>query len=1295
MKRIRTIIFIGMLGAVLCASAQTAFQPYNTQGDNLIHVTTADFDAVGAKDYVVGMSVNNKLMAYNRPAAMVDPSSSTNRLWEFDLPTFAVMIASADAEGSAADEILVPGLDGRLRILSASGGLLHDWAVGSGAMYCVDVGRTTVGAVRIITGGVDGNVYFLDSTGTQIGSIRPGKTGIIRRVVAGNFDGIGGDEVIVFYSRKGFAGERYIEVYDLDTLSRPAYWGLTEPLKDDVGPTKSWTTGMGWTDKQLPWAYDMDGDGDDEIAAHWGVIHPEDGMTTNLLSAGVPRGELLYIKADYTDVHEDTSTGKYLLQQGVPGNFRDGASYPGSEMFTLYGDDLYLLNYDTNNSVNTDRFRVADYSYAHTLYHFTDGARLEDRSGGLDKMVLAGPANGDDHFYVVNLNDNDWKSDARTIDGNGVLGTVRDTLDDFGDDVDAFSGTVAEAGDPIWYVDYFASWLGWAMTPENIATRADGVLAAIQEWRDKLGGAGYIPSRINFAASLNSDVLQAQTTDPDLTAQGMVDYCEALAQRGVHFCLVIGHGDHVYMSATNLADCFEASVVNGESHMMARTKELSETGDVDVYKPHMDAVRARATTLGVHPPKIMLCGKGAIFSAMTPAQASIYFPDYKDTLVLGVENSNVTVLDWSFAERAGLWLNGDVESWGCNSIGDNLAANRIVEWGGMRNGHVVLRHLLSQYALGADVFRTTSIIGKENPLFERGDTTDPELQWSNPYRQGIWNFLKIVDAGVYPNGPEPGQLKGVSPVAAALPSPNYTRLSDQDINHDYNKYEAQTNDYVINNLACWYAYTDIPDFDANAVLHGSIRRWDNLFPTSPSGFVPMIPYSSRAALETNAWCNRAFETDGDSWDEFQSLETARDTISAELEAQKINQMFYVDNECFWQITESKNDPDTLFGVFMDSSTLSPTDRSVQLRKGAAAGVWLVYDQFGSQSEPLASLSETGDGLSFDIPAGSMRFLVLKKLQPITTPILGIAWDGETTPALAIYGMNGEIIPSGRGIDGGAGSNDGTFGAAYSGAGLANGAYKVNGVEHHAGRGRISLTVTNGTGAAVLLESLLFDYSRWYTDSPTNVSVSYLSGDLAVDDNTLLASYVGSGVLSRIADYDDFNVSLTNLPDATLAHGEHAVFRLEAAGASGSTTSGAFDNLGLVLSGVGGYDTWAAEYGLYASNAWKTADLEPDGINNWTEYVLGGNPTNSDASAILPTMGIEGSWLEYAYRRRSDYQARGLTYTVEATTNLVSNDWNTNGVLDAGFDSIDAEIDSVTNRVSTEEHPEQFIRLRVE
>ncbi|VGO16412.1 Lambda-carrageenase [Pontiella desulfatans] len=1283
----------GCVSAVLSlfqsADAQSAFQPYNTQGDNLIHVTTADFDEVGSKDYVVGMSIEGKVISFQRPDLIVDPNSATNRLWEYQTPcSFNIMIDAGEATTNyPGDEILVPGTDGHLRIISASGSLLADWSVSAGALYCVDAGQTSSGEIRIITGGVDGQITILDENGTILSNNRPPSWGVIRRVVVGNYDGVGGDEVIAFYDNNAFSGGNYFTIIDLETLTAPSYWNPVELVVNDVQQS------MGWTDKQLPHAYDMDGDGDDELVGHWGVLHPENGAGTQALSTLLTTGERLRFKEEYTDVYMDTDTGKYLLQQGIPGDFRNWSAWPGPEMLTIYGDDLYLVDYDLTESAN-NRFRVKDYGYAHTLYHFTDGARLESRSGGLDKIVLAGPPNGDDHFYVVDLNSNDWKSQAKTIDGNGVLGTVRNTLDDLEADITAFAGAKAEAGEPIWYVDYFAGYLGtWDKTdPGLVAARADEVVAAMDEWTDELFGIGYEPQRIYLTASI-SPAANGTTVQPAAT-NGLENVAAALAQRGAHFCLNIGKGPNLYISPDHLADIFEASIHNGHCYMMARTKELSEAHDIDVYKPHMDAVIARAFTLGVAPPKIMICTKGAVFSIMTPSQASTYFPAYKDVFVPGVENSNVSDLDWSFAERAGLWLNGDVESWGCNSIGDNLTPNRVTEFGGMRNGHVVLRHLLSQYALGADVYRITSIQGKMNPLYER-DGTGPE--YSSAYRQGIFNFLKMVEAGIYPNTPHRSQLKGVSPVAAALYQPNYARLRQLTYNHNYKDYSAPTQDYVINHLACWDAYRDVPDVDLTAIMLNNRRRWDNLLPTSPCGFVPVIPYADRAELEANAWCTRAYQTDGDHWDEFQSLETARDTIVAELVAQRTNMMFYADGECFWQVTQNQADPDTLFVVLMDSNTLTPTDRTVQFTKGAAAGTWLVYDQFGSQTEPLATLVDSGEGVSLDIPAGGLRLLMLKKLQPIAESVLGIAWDGEVEPALAVYGINGVITPGGQGIRAAASSTDGTFGG-YAGASAeVNGAYEVRGVEHSTAKSRISVAVTNNTGSTIQLESLEFDVGRWFDDSPTNVTVSYLSGDLTVTNNTSLATVTVSNILGWAADYEDFSVGLTNLSDSTLAHGEHAVFRLEGSEANGQYTGGGIDNVGIVVSGFANYDAWAASFGLYASNAWKTADLEPDGMDNWTEYIFGGDPNSDDASSILPTSGIVPilgtNWLEYVYCRRNDYQTRGLNYTVEATTNLASGTWSASAVIDVGYGAVDAEMDSVTNRVLTEE-PEQFIRLKV-
>ena len=152
----------------------------------------------------------------------------------------------------------------------------------------------------------------------------------------------------------------------------------------------------------------------------------------------------------------------------------------------------------------------------------------------------------------------------------------------------------------------------------------------------------------------------------------------------------------------------------------------------------------------------------------------------------------------------------------------------------------------------------------------------------------------------------------------------------------------------------------------------------------------------------------------------------------------------------------------------------------------------------------------------------------------------------------------------------------------------------------------------------------------------------------------------------------------------------------------SRESGAYAPELIVTSGTAAqldYSKWAYDFGLIGSNALRSTDLEPDGMDNLTEYALGGNPTNADAVAILPTAGIipdlGTNWLEYVYRRRNDYVARGLDYTVEAGTNLVSGGWGTNGVVEVDSGPVDAEFDAVTNRVSTTEMVQQFLRLRIE
>ena len=63
------------------------------------------------------------------------------------------------------------------------------------------------------------------------------------RAVVGDYDGVGGDEVAVFYNRGSFTGGGFLTFIDLDTLEAPSYWSAA--ASDDVA------LGLGWTDKQL------------------------------------------------------------------------------------------------------------------------------------------------------------------------------------------------------------------------------------------------------------------------------------------------------------------------------------------------------------------------------------------------------------------------------------------------------------------------------------------------------------------------------------------------------------------------------------------------------------------------------------------------------------------------------------------------------------------------------------------------------------------------------------------------------------------------------------------------------------------------------------------------------------------------------------------------------------------------------------------------------------------------------------------------------------------------------------
>ena len=176
----------------------------------------------------------------------------------------------------------------------------------------------------------------------------------------------------------------------------------------------------------------------------------------------------------------------------------------------------------------------------------------------------------------------------------------------------------------------------------------------------------------------------------------------------------------------------------------------------------------------------------------------------------------------------------------------------------------------------------------------------------------------------------------------------------------------------------------------------------------------------------------------------------------------------------------------------------------------------------------------------------------------------VAWDGGVGSGCATnaVGLSGTLFTDAiKDVASSAGSTDGTFGPTLSGASTGSPQYAYR-VLDKSGQNRLSFEVVNHAGIPVRLETIVFDYSAWFSDSPACVQVQYREGDLDLPDYTVISTNQMAGVAGKLADYEDFEVALTGLSDTVLSDGESATFDLVVSDANNDYTAGGFDNIGI-------------------------------------------------------------------------------------------------------------------------------------
>ncbi|VGO23556.1 discoidin domain-containing protein [Pontiella sulfatireligans] len=204
----------------------------------------------------------------------------------------------------------------------------------------------------------------------------------------------------------------------------------------------------------------------------------------------------------------------------------------------------------------------------------------------------------------------------------------------------------------------------------------------------------------------------------------------------------------------------------------------------------------------------------------------------------------------------------------------------------------------------------------------------------------------------------------------------------------------------------------------------------------------------------------------------------------------------------------------------------------------------------------------------------------------------------------------------------------------------------------------------------------FKIQNGSTDIPGGQRISLLEGgatnavQLTGDSGERNALAGGDAVIQPVGQSVDTGDQIAIWATSTLGQKRFVGFRFSVCGENIEPPSG--------------FAVWAGLYGLSGT---PTDDDDEDTLNDFGEYVFGGNPTNGSLDDLTnPSFDISG---KYIYLLRGD---NSLTVYVLTNADLVAGSWDTNATVSVTSES--GNMESYTNTIGTAAD-QLFIKLKVE